>query len=119
MASKILVVEDDPDLRGALVALLESRGYCVVAAEHGRDALERLRSSSPVCLILLDLFMPEMDGWAFRTAQLGDPSLAAIPVLVMSADSTSLKRAITPGVVAALTKPFEYEQFLRIVEQHC
>ena len=120
----ILVVEDDSDVRGALVALLEGAGYATVEAEHGGEALRLLRntstgSTSKVCLILLDLFMPEMNGWAFRTEQLNDPELAAIPVVVITADPGAAKRAMIPGVVASLTKPVEFDQLLRIVQRHC
>jgi CheY-like chemotaxis protein len=115
----ILLVEDDPDLRGALAAVLEISGYSVVEAEDGREALGQLRSGGPVCLILLDLFMPEMNGWAFREEQMKDPLLSAIPVLVMSADSLAAKRSVTPGVVATLTKPVEIDRLLELVGQHC
>jgi len=115
----ILIVEDDPDVRGALAAVLESEGYCVVEAADGREALRRLRDTCSVCLILLDLFMPEMNGWEFRAEQMKDPDLAAIPVLIISADSAAAKRAITPGVVAAMTKPVEFPRLLEVIEQHC
>lgn len=116
----ILIVEDDPDVRGAVAALLEGAGYDVVEAEHGREALDRLHAADgSVCLILLDLFMPEMNGWAFREQQMKDPELARIPVLVVSADSQAAKRAITPGVIGALTKPIELDQLLRLIAQYC
>jgi CheY-like chemotaxis protein len=115
----ILIVEDDPDVRGALAAVLESEGYRVLEAGDGRQALRRLRDSTSICLILLDLFMPEMNGWEFRAEQMKDPELAAIPVLVISADSAAAKRAITPGVVAAMTKPVEFPSLLEVIGQHC
>jgi len=116
---KILIVEDDPDVRGALAAVLEAEGYGVVEAENGREALDRLRNGTDFCLILLDLFMPEMNGWAFRTEQMQDPRLAAIPVVVISADSVAAKRAVSPGIVAAMTKPVEFGSLLDVVGQHC
>jgi CheY-like chemotaxis protein len=116
----ILLVEDDPDVRDAVAAVLESAGYRVVAAEHGEEALNHLRTrASGFCLILLDLFMPEMNGWAFRTEQLRDPALADIPVLVLSADSHAAQRAITPGVVGAMTKPIEFDRLLEVIAAHC
>jgi CheY-like chemotaxis protein len=116
----ILLVEDDPDVRDAVVALLEAAGYRVVAAEHGREALARLRTdASAFCMILLDLFMPEMNGWTFRTEQMRDPALAGIPVLVLSADSHAAQRAITPGVVGAMTKPIEFDRLLEVIAKHC
>lgn len=117
-AESVLVVEDDEDVREALAALLEANGYRVIEAENGRTALQRLQDAK-VCLILLDLFMPEMNGWAFREEQVKDKRLAAIPVVVISADSAAAKRALSPGVVAVMTKPVEFTQLLHVVEQHC
>ena len=116
---RILIVEDDDDVREALAAVLETHGYSTVTAEDGRQAMEHLRSAGGFCLILLDLFMPVMNGWAFRREQMQDPELANIPVLVISADSAAAKRAVTPGVVAAMTKPVEFDRLLQIVGQHC
>jgi CheY-like chemotaxis protein len=115
----ILIVEDDPDIRGALAAFLESYGYPVVEAEHGQEALRCLQGETGFCLIVLDLFMPKMNGWAFRTEQVKEPRWASIPVLVISADSVAARRAVTPGVVAAMTKPVELERLLEVVSQHC
>jgi len=116
----ILVVEDDPDVRGALAAVLENAGYSVVEAEHGRAALVQLRGATPVCLIVLDLFMPEMNGWEFRAEQMKDAKLAGIPVVVISADSVAAKRAASAGgVVAAMTKPVELDRLLEVIAQHC
>jgi CheY-like chemotaxis protein len=116
---KILVVDDDSDVRGALAVLLDTAGYAVVEAGHGREALELLRGESRFALILLDLFMPEMNGWAFLAEQVSDPTLALVPVIVISADPDAAKRAKTPGVVARLAKPVEFDQLLDIVRQHC
>jgi CheY-like chemotaxis protein len=63
--------------------------------------------------------MPRMNGWAFRAEQMKDPRLAAIPVLVIGADPQAAKRALAPGVVAAMTKPVELERVLQVVAQHC
>jgi CheY-like chemotaxis protein len=115
----VLVVEDDPDLRGALAAILEGAGYGVVEAEHGREALRHLRSGLTICLIVLDLFMPEMNGWAFRAEQTKDARLAAIPVVIISADSKSAERARALGVVTALTKPIDIDRLLQVLGQHC
>jgi CheY-like chemotaxis protein len=82
----ILIVEDDEDLRKALEDILSSEGYAVAIAKNGEVALELLRSSahSPK-LILLDLMMPDMDGWEFLTRIDSDSRLHSIPVALMSA----------------------------------
>lgn|SRR5262249_58397265 len=115
----ILIVEDDPDVRGALATVLESVGYRIVEAEHGLEALQRLRTSMVFCLILLDLYMPTMNGWAFREEQMKDPSLAAIPVIVITADVTAARKAADLGAVASLTKPVDFDELLGLVARHC
>jgi CheY-like chemotaxis protein len=115
----ILIVEDDRDVRGAMAALLEGEGYTVIEAEDGERALRHLRSSTLVCLILLDLFMPVMNGWKFRDEQLRDPSIAAIPVIVVSADAGARQKAAKLGAVGAMVKPIDFERLLDLVAAHC
>ncbi len=83
----VLVVEDEPDIRDLMVAILESEGYTVRAAADGAEALAQLQLGNPPCVILLDLMMPVMDGWTFCREKQKFPELAAIPVVVVSAVS--------------------------------
>ena len=115
----ILIVEDDDDVRGALAAVLEEEGYSVLEARHGEEALRALRGPVAVCLILLDLFMPTMNGWAFRDAQRRDPDLSAIPVIVLSADSAAVKSAASMGVVDYMVKPVDFDRLLKLIALHC
>src|SRR5256712_12775997 len=86
-AKSILIVEDDADVRGALTVVLEGEGYPVVEAAHGQEALQYLCADpAGFCMILLDLWMPVMNGWEFRAQQLKDPALAEVPVIVVTAD---------------------------------
>src|SRR5260370_31955979 len=87
----ILVVEDDDDLRRDICAALTNEGFVARPAQNGLDALMILQEDELPDLILLDLIMPTMNGWAFRAQQEMDPRLAHIPVIVMSA--TPLERA--------------------------
>jgi CheY-like chemotaxis protein len=77
---RILVVEDDPDVRRALTELLASEGYEVTATADGGEALETLRGGLRPAVILLDC-----DGWDFRRAQLEDPTFASVPVVLVTA----------------------------------
>ena len=74
-APTILVVDDDADIRDAMCLILEHNGYRATAASNGEEALRVLRAGRPVDLILLDMMMPVMDGWGFRTSQPDGPAL--------------------------------------------
>lgn len=115
----VLVVEDEPDIRDLMVAVLESEGYAVRSAAHGADALAQLRVGSPPCVILLDLMMPVMDGWTFCREKQKVPELAAIPVVVVSAVSKRDPRNAGAGVVEHLPKPIEIGALLAAVERLC
>lgn len=117
-ARRVLVVEDDVDAREAIAAFLEGEGYEVVEADDGRQALEQLRRQE-VCVILLDLMMPVMNGAAFRAAQLDDPRLADIPVAVLTADAGAASKAGALGVAECMTKPVDYARLLAFVARHC
>jgi CheY-like chemotaxis protein len=95
----VLVVDDDPAIREMVRRGLEREGIPVVEAEHGRAALSRLAAPRPA-LILLDLMMPEMDGFEFLETLRGLPEFAAIPVVVLtSRDLTPEDRARLDGRV--------------------
>jgi CheY-like chemotaxis protein len=113
----ILVIEDDPAIRVFLGALLEKRGYPVTGAPHGARALEQLARDPLPGLILLDLYLPVMDGWEFREAQLRDPRLAAIPVVVITAGADVTLRPIDAEEV--IKKPLDVRSLLAAVSRHC
>ena len=116
----VLIVDDDADIRGAVLETLEDEGYLVLSARNGKEALELLRSL-PVQpgLILLDMMMPVMDGLGFRAEQLNDPSIAEIPVVVMTADSHVAMKAATLQAAAFLKKPVELEELFAVAKQFC
>ena len=101
----VLIVEDDPDSREMFLELLRGAGYSVIAARNGKDAMTFLSANAPPDVVLLDMFMPEMDGWQFRRAQETDPRLASIPVIVVSAVRTAAASAVRSGAAAFLQKP--------------
>jgi CheY-like chemotaxis protein len=112
----VLVVDDEPDVRQLTESLLTAHGYHVIVAGHGRDAIQRLREQCPD-LIVLDLNMPVMDGWQFRTEQryLPDRKLAAVPVLLMTAEDGAAAYADTLRAVGVVTKPFDPDDLLDAV----
>jgi CheY-like chemotaxis protein len=118
-AAPILIVDDNPEVREALGALLESDGYRTLTAADGRDALDMLRKAEVLpCLVILDLMMPLVDGWDFRAAQSRDARLAPIPVIVVSAHPLAAFAKNT-GAAAVIPKPADPETLLAAVERHC
>lgn len=110
----VLVVDDDADLRDAFAETLRDAGYQVQLASDGKEALAALEPAPD--LILLDLFMPEMDGWAFMAERRKHGAAAAIPVVVITAHGESmLSRA--PVAAGYLTKPPGRERLLGTIER--
>jgi CheY-like chemotaxis protein len=112
----VLVVDDESDLRHLVAEVLLRHGYAVVAAQHGREALERLCEHCPD-LVLLDLNMPVMDGWQFRAEQrrLVEPDLVNIPVLILTGADSAGQHAATLEAVGAIGKPFDPDRLLHAV----
>ena len=113
----ILVVEDDKDLRESLCEALELEGYHAVSAENGQAALRYLATGAQPCIILLDLMMPVMDGWAFHQELMKDQKRAAIPVIVMTAASHARATAVASRTV--LYKPLHMGKVIDVVQEHC
>ncbi len=111
----VLVVDDDDDVRAAVACALEEDGYTVGLAENGRVALDALLAGARPELILLDMMMPEMDGWAFRTAQRAHPELASIPVILFTANGASRETLDRFGVQGHLPKPVRLDDLLDTV----
>ncbi|HKD17377.1 MAG TPA: response regulator [Thermoanaerobaculia bacterium] len=115
-AAPILLVEDDPSMRDALVTLLEGEGYSVRCAENGRQALDVLARSETPSLILLDLMMPVMDGWQFLAArrQVENADARGTPVVLLS--GLGFIRGAS-DVADFLRKPIDAEALLGCVRR--
>ena len=115
----VLVIEDDHDIRTEVAELLAEAGYRVLTAADGKEGLDRLSDASDCSLILLDLMMPKLDGWAFRARQLASPELAKIPVVVLSGAGNvkHVTRALRADEV--IEKPFGVDELLAVVERFC
>ena len=111
--SKILVVEDDDDIRDSIKELLEEEGYCIETAANGQQALAQIRVRGAPQLILLDLMMPVMDGWQFQNQLRQDPDCAQIPVIVISASKFSRQRVEAD---AFIPKPLDAGILLETIE---
>jgi CheY-like chemotaxis protein len=118
--SKILMVEDDDDIREMVIEILEQHGFETEGATDGRDALHRLRTGARLPdVIFLDLLMPIMDGAQFRTEQLSDPTLAGVPVVVMSALNDGSARAERLEPIEFLRKPIHSEDLISLATRIC
>ena len=117
MDHRILLIEDDADMRDALAVLLEYQGYRVTTACNGKEGLQCLKTMERPCLILLDLMMPVMDGWQFRRHQAASRELSQIPVIVVSAAGKDRIAEIDAN--AYLTKPLDLDQLLARVSEYC
>jgi CheY-like chemotaxis protein len=114
---RVLIVEDDNDLRAFMGIHLESEGYETTVAANGAEALDRLSEQRPY-VILLDVMMPIMDGWEFRTRQLADPTLADIPVVCLTAMYDPAE-VVSPLRVRCLPKPVDFPILLDAVSTAC
>jgi CheY-like chemotaxis protein len=118
VSGPILVVEDDADMRGLLVAVLTGAGFRVVTAENGLEALEQLRRQRP-CVVVLDLAMPLLDGPGFVHAAQADPEFPSVPVICVSGMPGSRAVAKELGITDCLTKPFASEALIEAVLRNC
>ncbi len=114
----VLVVEDDPEQRESLCAMLDLEGFPHAEASNGREALDYLKESRAPCLVLLDLEMPVMNGRDFRASQLADERLAQIPVVIVTANDKGLEKHF-PGVEGFLWKPLEFEKLAVVLDRCC
>jgi CheY-like chemotaxis protein len=111
-SARVLVVDDDQDLRSVLTMALADEGYNVRFASGGRAALAMMETWQPHAIVL-DLMMPDLDGWAFRAMQLAMPAVADVPVVVLSAVRNV--QVETLRAAAVLPKPFDLDLLLDTV----
>jgi DNA-binding response OmpR family regulator len=112
--SYVLVVDDDPAIRGLVADALRVEGYSVDLAAHGREALDAMRARKPATVVL-DLMMPVMDGFSFMEACHQERLCADVPIVVISAVQDALKRMDEVTVHACIAKPFDLEELVRTV----
>lgn len=121
VTAHVLVIEDDPDIRDAIVALLEAEApwVQVSAAGDGLEAIELIEEGPVPCLALLDLMMPVMNGLEFLDA-LRDRGLApAMRVVIVSGYVQLARHVEYPGIAGLLAKPFRASDLLALVRRHC
>jgi CheY-like chemotaxis protein len=116
MAGKILIVDDDIDIRELLGELLETRGFDVVTAANGLEALRVVRSmADPPSVILLDLMMPVMDGYGFLEERKKDRLLSSIPVAIITA-SHGVDRNQLGSAATIVQKPVDLTKLVNVID---
>ncbi|MHB0939169.1 MAG: response regulator transcription factor [Armatimonadota bacterium] len=119
MAHRILVVDDEEDIRNLVAVMLKADGYQVVLASTGKDALQALEGE-PIDLIVLDVMMPGMDGWEVCRQIKGNSRTKDIPVVFLTVRQQPLDRIIGTEVLHAsgyIYKPFEREELLSTINE--
>lgn len=114
---KILVVDDDPEILGMLDIRLGKRGYHVIGAADGEQALEQARKENPA-LVVLDVMMPRMNGWEVARALRQDPATQAIKIIMLTAIGAQMNEMTSPlyGVDAYLDKPFQFAELEKHID---
>lgn len=112
---KILIIEDDTSIRELLVEIFESEGYLVDSGVNGSEGIKALETNIPD-LILMDVMMPVMDGYAFRMEQMKNPKWDSIPVVAMSAQDQGRGKLEDHGITNFINKPLELDRLLETVK---
>jgi CheY-like chemotaxis protein len=112
--AKILIVDDDIRNVFALTSVLERHGSTVVYAENGREGIEQLERNEDVALVLMDIMMPEMDGWATTSAIRRMPQFADLPIIALTAKVMrgDREKSIASGASDYVPKPVDVDRLL-------
>lgn len=116
---QVLVVEDHPDLRNILIHQVQRMGFSVIQAKNGAEAIEVAVKAKPH-LILMDIMMPEVDGWEAARALRSRPETQHVPIVAVTAlfRESDLKRCLADGCSDYLVKPFNFEQLRQKVQEY-
>ena len=117
IVNKILIADDDSDMRESLASLLEDSGYKVIRAENGEEAVEMAAKELP-SLIMLDIHMPKMDGLKACKAIKSNPVTKPIPVVMLTVEGSipEIRQAIGYGASTYITKPSSKDEILKVVK---
>ncbi|OGO13520.1 MAG: two-component system response regulator [Chloroflexi bacterium RBG_13_68_17] len=119
VAKRVVCVEDEPEMIDLVRLILGRKGYEVIGANGGIEGLETVRREKPD-LILLDLMMPDMDGWEVYQQIKADPGLRDIPVIVVTAKAQSIDKVLGLHIAKVddyITKPFGPQELLESVDK--
>ncbi|MGA9531202.1 MAG: response regulator [Anaerolineales bacterium] len=116
---RVVCIEDEPEMIDLVRLILGRKGFSVIGANGGVEGLETVRREGPD-LVLLDLMMPDMDGWEVYQQMKADPTLRGIPVVVVTAKAQSIDKVLGLHIAKVddyITKPFGPQELLESVEK--
>jgi len=116
MNKKILVADDDKHLVKILMVRFETSGYDVVGTHDGREALEKMKEENPD-LAVLDIAMPELDGYALVKEMKADEALKHLPVIILTGKEQMEEIFKMEGIADYFVKPLKFEELLKKVEE--
>jgi CheY-like chemotaxis protein len=111
---KVLIVDDETDIRDSLKEIFEDEGYVVKTAANGAEALDLLAKEDPPCAMVLDLVMPVVGGVEVYEKMQADKRLSQIPVIISTSDPSR-----APSGVLIMKKPIDLERLLGTIQKHC
>ena len=117
MKHKLLLADDDPDIREVISLVLEPYGFQTIVARDGSEGLELARREHDLDLILVDLMMPLVNGAEMVGQLRADPKLRQIPIVVLSGDNSAQETALALGAAACLRKPVELAMLVATIEK--
>jgi DNA-binding response OmpR family regulator len=114
---KVLVIDDEPGIIEIVEANLEGDGFSVISASNGKEGLEKIKSEKPE-LVVLDVMMPEMDGWEVLRRVEQDPDTAGLPVIMLTAKAADEDyiHGLEEGAVEYITKPFYPQELVNRIK---
>ncbi len=114
----VLIVDDEPHMRNANTTVVAALGHHAVSAANGKQAIDAILSGLEPALIILDIVMPEMDGFEFLERIRGELGLVSVPVIMLTAQSSQQDqlKALGGGADFYLTKPFDYDKLANLME---
>lgn len=116
---RVICIEDEPEMIDLVRLILSRKGFDVIGAEGGIEGLKLVRSEKPD-LVLLDLMMPDLDGWEVYQEIKGDPELRTIPVIVVTAKAQPIDKVLGLHIAKVedyITKPFSPQELLQSVQK--
>lgn len=116
---RVLIVEDEKEIREPLVEMLEESGYNASAAANGEEALAllRARGAELPAVIIVDLMMPVMNGWELLHELARDPELRRLPIIIMTGSGCAVELPRAEAPVTTLRKPVTCAQLIRVLEE--